>query len=406
MALTDDFALYALGVAAQESHPMLIESRCLNHVQFKMTCDCCTDACPAGIELHGARIDWGACTNCNLCVTACPTGALAESASLARTLTAAIPVREDGEGNAAANSPEADTAQVVTIACTRHSGPADIKLSCVASLSWEFAAMFALNGILVLKTSACRECPDAECRTRVHDLISELRRFLGPDEFTKRVMPKAPARNDGNAATSAKTGAEAARKRAGSARRAALESATDMAKSAAVRLSEEGGDGRAARLADRRGALLETIAAAPAHNKPLLHWQSLTVDDDCRGCTVCERMCPNHAITIRLAGGNRQGDAQEKASSAEGGIQDAADQAAAEPANAFIHDASRCTQCGLCYMSCPEQAISDWETFTCDAVPALRTTPIHVAFCEKCGKPFKPKDGSVRCPACSRFRFA
>ena len=27
---------------------------------------------------------------------------------------------------------------------------------------------------------------------------------------------------------------------------------------------------------------------------------------------------------------------------------------------ALVHDASRCTQCGLCYMSCPEENIGGW----------------------------------------------
>lgn len=400
MALTDDFALYALGVAAQESHPLRADSRCLNRVQFKMTCDCCTEACPAGITIHEGRIDWGACTNCNLCVTACPTGAMSESASLMRTMASAC------RNTAAADAAGSAAPAAVTVACTRHSGPADVRLSCVASLSWEYAAIMALRGTLVIKTSACRECPETDCRDRVRGLISQLRRFFGPDEFARRIMPKAPVRTAEAPGAAVEAAARFARKQAGSARRAALESATGMAKSAAARLSEQGESANGQQPANRREALLDAIAAAPADVRMPLHWQSLTVDGDCRGCTVCERICPNHAIRIQLAGANAGCGAGAETPGATAGGTEPANEPVNEPVNAFIHDASRCTQCGLCYMSCPEQAISDWEDFACGEVPAIRTTPIDVAFCEKCGKPFKPKAGATRCPACSRFRFA
>ena len=46
MALVDNVALYALGYAAHESHPMRLDQYCLNTVQRKYPCSDCADACP------------------------------------------------------------------------------------------------------------------------------------------------------------------------------------------------------------------------------------------------------------------------------------------------------------------------------------------------------------------------
>ena len=72
---------------------------------------------------------------------------------------------------------------------------------------------------------------------------------------------------------------------------------------------------------------------------------------------------------------------------------------------AFVHDASRCTQCGLCYMSCPEENIGGWAEITTRELPAKVEHDLAVQLCEKCGRPFKPKADETKCTACSRVSF-
>ena len=72
---------------------------------------------------------------------------------------------------------------------------------------------------------------------------------------------------------------------------------------------------------------------------------------------------------------------------------------------AFVHDASRCTQCGLCYMSCPEENIGGWAEITTRELPAKVEHALSVQLCEKCGRPFKPKADETKCAACSRVSF-
>ena len=61
MALVDNVALYALGYAAHESHPMRLDQYCLNTVQRKYPCSDCADACPKNIDIAAKEISWRGC---------------------------------------------------------------------------------------------------------------------------------------------------------------------------------------------------------------------------------------------------------------------------------------------------------------------------------------------------------
>lgn len=129
MALVDNVALYALGYAAHESHPMRLDQYCLNTVQRKYPCSDCSDACPKSIDIAAKEISWRGCTNCNLCVTACPTQAIHESSASLDT--------------ALANAGSAG--DVVVVACDQHKGQTNVRAHCLASIPWELVAALALK---------------------------------------------------------------------------------------------------------------------------------------------------------------------------------------------------------------------------------------------------------------------
>ena len=408
MAIVDNVALYALGYWAHESHPVRIDQYCLNTVQRKTPCDACSQACPQHIAIDGKQIDWHGCTNCNLCISACPTQAIHESSASFDAFAALM----DAPG---------DTA---VLSCGRYDGRADLKVSCLAALPWELVAALALKKRVVLKVSPCKQCPDAGLYERVGELFSELKRFFGRDGFKERILPREPsdARAD---------------RGAGAAKRTALEGAMSTVRRGAANLVEE-----APNVSHYRALLLDALESMPEAERPAVAWLTLIEDGACRGCEICSRMCPHHAIELRVpehdewerrraeekaakkakmaagrpwerkASAEAQEDAAaqaDRSASAEASAAEGPDADAFEPLyhQELIHDASRCTRCGLCYVSCPEQNLGGWDEVTTSRLPALVEHEIHVEVCEKCGRAFKPaEEGQTKCPACNRMRFS
>lgn len=414
MALVDNVALYALGYAAHESHPMRLDQYCLNTVQRKYPCSDCADVCPKNIDIAAKEISWRGCTNCNLCVTACPTQAIHESSASLDT--------------ALANAGSAG--DVVVVACDQHKGQTNVRAHCLASIPWELVAALALKKPVVLKVKACRECQSDDLREGVHDLISSLKRFFGPEEFKKRIHSRVP---------------EGAHAGSGASKRTAFEGAMSTVKRGAEELlsdiDEQG------RVSHYRAILLETLREIPEEERPEVTWLTLTEDGNCRGCEICSKMCPHGAIELRIPeytaeqkrreverevkrrkipvivepfGSDSSNEVSFTYQAAPAGTSTQALSEAKEAAlaatdeelarnislgQAFVHDASRCTQCGLCYMSCPEENIGGWAEITTRKLPAKVEHDLAVQLCKKCGRPFKPKADEAKCAACSRVSF-
>lgn len=438
MGIMDDMALYALGYWMHESHPVRMEPFCLNEIQRKHPCSNCTDSCPQGIAVHEEAPDWSSCTNCDLCVTACPTQAMRMSGS-----------RMDGMRSFMDSS-----SGLVVFSCDRVEacGGPEMRVACLGSLPWEQVAMAALDGRVVLRTSACKHCPQDELRERTRGLIEELKRFFGIDEFRRRILPRIPedADVDGSAAERRRAfaGIAATVRRGasnlvnaddGQGTAASVEGAPDAAASP----NEPAGGALANRRPDLsygRAMLVERLMAAPADERLAVSWLTLIEDGNCRGCGICANMCPHHALSLRIpeldgggdcsngdtrpgigssstaqpdnsgsavAGGDAQCGAsvgENESEGADSGFSDPGSTVASSR-QALVHDASRCTQCGLCYMSCPNDNLGGWDELRTKELPALRAFPIEVVVCEKCGRPFKQKDEERRCLACSRMRF-
>lgn len=365
VAFVDDLALYAVGYMVHESHPTRIDPYCLNIIQRKSPCYECSNACPKRLSIHEKKIDWSGCVNCNLCVTSCPTEALHESSTSFDKFEALFDSPDD----------------FVIIGCDSYSGRVDARVSCLAALPWESVAALALAKDVVLKVISCKECPDRECFERVEDLFRQLKFFFGKDEFKRRIFPRIP---------------ENASKMEGSSKRAALAGALSAVKAGAESLLAQG----APNVSHHRALLLESLESIPEDDRPMVHWRSLAYENVCHACEICSKMCPHGAIEVRVPGYEDEGCDEG------GGLQAALEALGiGEAEQVFIHDASRCTQCGLCYMSCPHDAISGWEVMEARKVPVYSSRPLDVRLCEKCGRPFIPEKDQALCNHCSRFRF-
>ncbi len=360
MALADDIALYAWGYWSHEHHPMRLDHLCLNTIQRKTPCTACTAACPEGIQVHAKNVQWTGCTDCNLCVTACPTSAINQSSTSFEDVKRRILELDDA----------------VSFGCPRSTEKADVPCSCLSAVPWELCAAAALSGGLALLAHPCSSCPHENLVLGVKALVAKLREFLGRDEFSELVsMSKHTATADG------------------ANKRLAFQSLADTARSGASMLVE--GDQKPT-MSCYRALLLEVLEAhIQADDAVPVTWPVLSLEDTCRGCNVCALMCPHDAIDVRVpeAPNNKLHLTDEELEAAHIDTE----------AQVLIHQASKCTQCGLCYLSCIEQALYGWDRVRTSNVPMLKAMPIDVAVCEKCQRPFKPKEGETKCPACTRF---
>ena len=361
MPFADDIALYALGYWSHEHHPMRLDHLCLNTIQRKSPCRSCTDACPAGVSVHAAQISWAGCTNCNLCVTACPTQAINQSSTSFQDVRRRI----------------LETEEAVSFGCPQAPESPDVPLACLAALPWDLAAAASLSGGLVLMAQPCSECPEAELVLRVKALVSSLKRFLGKERFGELVSM--------HRRTEAASGAN---------KRLAFQSLADTARGGAERLA---GEPEKPTMSCYRALLLEVLEAhEQAGDAQQVTWEALEEHGSCRACNVCALMCPHNAIDVRVPehpyDKSQLTDEELEAAGIDPGSQ------------MLVHQASKCTQCGLCYLSCMEEAIDGWDQLASSTVPACKGMPIEVAICEKCKRPFKPEGDETFCTACSRFK--
>ena len=276
-----------------------------------------------------------------------------------------------------------------------------------AAESSENSALDASTAV-VLKVKACRECQNDDLREGVHDLISSLKRFFGPEEFKKRIHSRVP---------------EGAHAGSGASKRTAFEGAMSTVKRGAEELLSD--IDKQGRVSHYRAILLETLREISEEERPEVTWLTLTEDGNCRGCEICSKMCPHGAIELRIpeyaaeqkrreverevkrriipvivepSGSDSSdevsftyqaapaGTSTQALNEAKEAVLAAIDEELARNISlgqALVHDASRCTQCGLCYMSCPEENIGGWAEITTRKLPAKVEHGLAVQLCEK-----------------------
>ena len=373
MALADDIALYAFGYWSHERHPFRINSICLNTIQRKTPCTACTDACPQDIVLHSGKANWSGCINCNLCVTACPTAAINQSAtSFEGIRNLAL------EGNAP-----------VSFACERAQEGCDVPCVCLATVPWDLCAAVALSSGVVLKAEACKSCHHEEMVAEVKELIQTLRRFLGKERFAECVFIHDQPDKMRNSGIDKRMAAERVANSVAAGAETALEGAKNPTMSC------------------YRALLLEVLENLQQAGTPAtVTWPTLIEDGNCHACEICTKMCPHKALELHVPGYTDLADEGSKEindRSTPNASQVGSAHAPRFEGQALVHNASKCTQCGLCYVSCPNENLGGWDEITTIESPAYHAFPIKVKLCEKCGRPFKPQaPKDTKCRVCGR----
>lgn len=283
-----------------EDHPTRRYDNCINKRQTKNKCEVCKDVCPQQVYsgVGNKLADYASCSNCNLCVTACPARCIAPSAMNASAFLKLL------------DSPE----KTVVIATKAYEGNAHLHVSSFAALSWEYLAALALGKRVVFLSADAPEMTQCEAdiwrETRAKLIV-----FYGKAAYKARfVFLDQP---DASMAEQLS-------------RRQVIGKVGGELKSRITPMVSSGSDmdGLLYRRVLHRRLVSLKNAGAPME----AGWLMPMISDKCTGCGVCEKLCPQQAITVRKDGAGF----------------------------GLVLDPARCNACGLCKKACIKQAIEDW----------------------------------------------
>ena len=352
-----------IGSASAASRPALQVDRCLNRKQNKFTCSVCAEICPEHVISLNAKeeLKWNRCRDCGLCVSACPSRCFTPSSGMQRTLT------EDTHPG-----------EPLVFACEQESELMDRKIPCLAAIPWELLALMAFYGEVVLLMNHCASCGKAGPHALLLENLAGAKAFLGEDRFRERIRLIESGTWEAEASPSEK---EMSRRAVFSGLGKNLKKNVYRAAVSRVpQLEDAERDGlRYRRLLSRavrkeRDRLREAQqAAGTAEELPSYPLSLPAYTTACFGCGICERICPQQALEIRVE---------------EGGTR------------LISITPWKCTACGLCAEICPYGGLQGLEKI---AVPFLEQLPlarVPTESCEQCGVAIRPGTAPALCPSC------
>ncbi len=323
-----------------EHHPAYDAAHCIETVQGRVPCGLCRSICPTDV-FRQAGPDWDRCISCNLCVAACPSECiLMPAADLRRWLT----LLKNGR-------------QSVSICCRESGHTADLVVSCIYAIPWEFLCALAIFYHITIFFEGCDVCNLLTGKQLFNNNLSRIRKFLGEDRFQEAIdIAEGPALPEQRGYT----------------RRDVFRLAFSASHKTAAKLLPSEPE-------QTPQHFLHTVLAklAASEGMPAFGWKTVFFTDKCSACGICEKICPADAI-YRV----RDDDDPE-----------------------CFHMAvfpSKCTECGLCEKMCPEKALTPPQLYETAAPQRPLVHSVRCRICEKCGEPLSAADGdSTICMKCA-----
>lgn len=351
----------------ENPHPLLDAAACLNRKQNKFTCTVCTDICPEQVFSLNAneKPKWEKCMDCSLCLSACPSRCFTPSDAMQSTLTEEIHMDER-----------------VLFACEQEAELCERKVHCLGSLPWEMLAVLALTSGLALVDGYCAACSKTRERELLQANLAQLEQFLGEERFRERVQLLGSAAEDNAAPPEEK---QLSRRALFSGAKKNLKKS--LYKAAAQRLPQLEAKERdgiqfrrllsSAVLRERemvRKAQAEAETEAEQPQLPRFAVSLPAYQPACYGCSICERVCPQNAISIQ----------------------------AEESGTRLIYITPwKCTGCGLCAEICPWEGLAGIKPVSVPYLEQLPLTRVASMVCAECGVAVRPGTVPPLCPSCN-----
>lgn len=332
---------YMMKQLTTQKVPTVYPEKCMNVRQRRMRCQECVLACQQDALVLGRKIvlKEEKCTNCNRCAAVCPSVTFVPRTEVLEPLYQAIQNKEK-----------------ISITCSKSNEKSSVKVGCLCELPWEFFAYIALDRQLLLDCSNCEECEEKQVLQFIQKNIARLKEFFGEDRFSDAVT----------VVTQKEESLECQYTR-----RELLTYLAGQGKQKATFfapfLLNQNEDARI-----YRSLLVSKVQRINKEQKLDYGWSTVALGRQCYGCGVCEKLCPQNAISIKEEEGNHY----------------------------FIHHFGKCTHCGICKVVCNQKAIE--LTFIQKDGSQLRAVyKIDVEHCKVCNDPIPPSLGGC-CEICKR----
>lgn len=307
----------------EEAHPTVDSTCCINEIQQKKQCGLCKAACHVSALDKITNPDFTHCDNCGICVAHCPAQVFTNSPSLTQKLMTLVE----------------HTNQTIVLSCHHSETEADCKLSCLAAYPWEVLACLAIsNNLISFLPGACDSCPHKNQMLLFERSLSQLKSFLGEEVyqtiFSENKKPQLQSRREAFASLFRQGG------------RSALNLLPEELRSSPDKNLW-------------RKILLHRLASQNPRNHTA-HWITPLIQEDCKACGICEKLCPNKALRIVL-GEDKQ--------------------------FYLTHFSWKCQGCGICATACPWQCITEFGRVAMEPAHRPLVTKTKARVCSQCSNP-------------------